>query len=88
MTAGCQPLAAEGVLTKWRTHPNYDIIMRQAELATLWISAGLPHNRWPELLSWLARTGTGVLGNVNHSSHWLREFGFSLTRTLITNTAS
>ena len=74
-----------GVLPKWRAHPNYDISMRQAELATFWISAGLPDNRWPEFLTWFARTAPGVLGNVNHSSHWLREFGFSLTRTLLTN---
>ena len=77
-----------GLLPKWRAHPNYHISMRQAELATFWISAGLPDNRWPEFLTWFARTAPGVLGNVNHSWHWLREFGFSLTRTLLTNAAA
>ena len=31
-----------GLLSQWRAHPNYHISMRQAELATFWISAGLP----------------------------------------------
>ena len=75
-------------MRQWRAHQNYDISMRQAELATFWISAGLPDNRWPEFLTWFARTAPGVLGNVNHSWHWLREFGFSLTRTLLTNAAA
>ena len=78
----------QGGLTKWRTHPNYHISMRQAELATFGISAGLSDNRWPEFLNWLARTVPGVLGNVNNSWHWLWEFGFSLTRTLLTNAAA
>ena len=71
-----------------RTHPKYYISMRQAELATFWISAGLPEFRWPKFLTWFARIGPGVLGNVNHSKHWLREFGFSLTRTLLANAAA
>ena len=58
-----------GLLPQWRAHPNYHINMRQAELATFWISAGLPDNRWPEFLTWFARTAPGVLGNVNHSWH-------------------
>ena len=51
-----------GLLPQWRAHPNYHISMRQAELATCWISAGLPDNRWPEFLIWLARTALGALG--------------------------
>ena len=39
-----------GLLRQWRAHPNYHISMRQAELATFWISAGLPDERWPEFL--------------------------------------
>ena len=53
-----------GLLAKWRAHPNYHIGMRQAELATFWISAGLPDDRWPEFLTWFARTALGFLGNV------------------------
>ena len=37
-------------------------------------------------MTWLA-TPTPVCGDVNHTWHWLREFGFSLTRTLLTNVA-
>ena len=36
-----------GLLPQWRARPNDHISMRQAELATCWISAGLPDNRWP-----------------------------------------
>ena len=45
-----------GLLPQWRAHPTYHISMRHAELATVWIVAGLPDNRLPEFLAWFART--------------------------------
>ena len=34
-----------GLLPQWRARPNYHISMRQAELATFWLSAGSPNDR-------------------------------------------
>ena len=36
----------------------------------------------------VCQNGLGFLVNVKHSWHWLQEFGFSLTRTLLTNAAA
>lgn len=85
---GGDAFGSKRLLAQWRSHPQYLIGMHQAEIATLWLSAGLPDNRWPEFITWLATSAPGLLGNVNHSWHWLREFGFSLTRTLLTNAAA
>ena len=59
--------------------------MNQANATLFWLSAGLPEHRWPEFITWLNNAAPGIVGNLNLSGHWLREFSFSLFRTVLTN---
>ena len=80
-----RPLAALK-LNSWRSHANYDMAMRHAELAAFWITAGLPEYRWEEFVTWFqACTGQGA--DINQSKHFLWEFGHSLARTILSRTA-
>ena len=58
-------------LEQWRRHPNYPIGMRIAQLSTFWITNGLPCERFPLFLSWLHAQCPGLVGNINHSFHFL-----------------
>ena len=78
-----RPLA---VLDTWKQHPNYRMAMQHAELAAFWITAGVPHYRWEEFIAWF-QTSTGQGADINQSFHWLREFGNSLSRTILSRTA-
>ena len=70
-------------LATWQQHPNYSLGMRVAELATFWITHTLPHHTFPAFVSWMRRVAEeagcgGLLGNINHSHHFLKEWVLSL----------
>ena len=39
-------------LQKWRSHPNFVMGMRMAELATMWYVNGWAQSHWPEFMAW------------------------------------
>jgi len=69
-------------LEKWQRHPNYEIGMRMAQLSTFWITHGLPVYKFPSFVSWLHAQSPGMMGNLNHSEHFLAEFASSLGTSL------
>lgn len=77
-------------LGQWRAQsPDvFNAAMRMAEIATFWITAGLPDSRFSSFMSWLSRHFPGQVGNINHSWHWVHEFGTSLTQVALRNTAA
>lgn len=81
--SGGRPLAA---LDRWKQHANYNMALRHAEMTAFWITAGLPEYRWEEFATWF-QTSTGQGADINQSKHWVREFGHSLSRTIMSRTA-
>eukprot|EP00974_Lingulodinium_polyedra_P094336 9143043-Lingulodinium_polyedra.AAC.1 len=65
-------------LEQWRRHENYDIGMRMAQLATFWLTNGLPNYKFPSFLAWMDEQCFGLVGDTNHSYHFLDEFAASL----------
>ena len=62
-------------LQKWRSHPNFVMGMRMAELATMWYVNGWAQSHWPEFMAWgRRRLPDNCLGNLNHSGRFVKEF--------------
>ena len=72
----------QSCLEQWQRHPNYEIGMRMAQLTTFWITQGLPGSKFPLFVSWLHAQSPGMMGNINHSEHFLDEFAYSLGSSL------
>ena len=66
----------------WRDHLNYPPAIRMAQLATFWITSGLPQRNFASFVAWansLASDGIQlVFGNTNHTHHFIDQFAFSL----------
>ena len=73
---------SQSCLEEWQRHPNYEIGMRMAQVSVFWISNGLLVYRFNFFVSWLHAQTPGMVGNLNHSEHFLDEFASSLGRSL------
>ena len=72
-------------LNEWQGHAKYISGMRMAQLATFWITSGLPQWTFSSFICWANKLGSDVapvLGNTNHSHHFLREFAASLAQAV------
>ena len=69
-------------LQTWRDHLNYLPALRMAQLATFWITSGLPQTKIPSFLAWansLAMDGIQLaFSNTNHTHRFIDEFACSL----------
>ena len=83
LASGAVPNNANStILAEWQRHPNYDAGMRIVQLCTFWIANGLPVYRFSFFVSWLRAQSPGIVGHINHSSHFVDEICFSLSRAL------
>ena len=83
-----QPLAREGLLGKWKTHEQYAVGMRLAELSTMWHVNGWSVEEFAPFVSWASKHFPAAFGNINHSKFFLNNFLPSLVMTAHTGIAS
>ena len=52
------------LLAEWKTHENYEIGIRMADLATMWCVNGWAKSKFPEFVSWAtSQLGVPSFGN-------------------------
>ena len=80
---------AHGSLDTWKSHSEYAIGIRVAELATMWYVNGWSQLMFPEFLAWAkTRLPQSPFGSLNHSKRFIHDFLPSLTYATQVGTAA